>query len=368
TVGGGTPVARTHDNNGNLTDDGTNLYEYDALNRLVKVTRKSDSVVIAIHGWDAQSRRVLHTVTDGINNSDLRFFYKHGALIEETNASGTLVKQHVFGGMGERAETLSSTQTLYLFEKIDGSIASYANSSKIVQSYYDYKSQGLTQVVGFGADSAFFTADDTYSSVTAGNANDYLWQGVRIDFETRHYYGTAGTRMYDPVNGRKLQSSADMWESSLWGLRYNRIILRDQGKKSVARWTKLFESACPGLNIEPLKRNAFKVGTKAHRELKLSTPYIKNPTSNCPKYCKRRMICNLIIEIFSNQSVIQLHYGDSDKGSKLTFGDIERRSFKAGAPNKSKIRRDGVAILKANPAKHAKNIPKSLLTLFSFMS
>ncbi|MBI4470144.1 MAG: hypothetical protein HY650_12565, partial [Acidobacteria bacterium] len=50
-------VAQQYDANGNLTDDGRNRYEYDALNRLRRVTRKSDSATGAIYRYDALNRR-----------------------------------------------------------------------------------------------------------------------------------------------------------------------------------------------------------------------------------------------------------------------------------------------------------------------
>lgn len=68
-----------------------------------------------------------------------------------------------------------------------------------------------------------------------------------MDFETGHYYGTAGTRMYDPLNGRKTQPSNDMWISSLWGLRYNKgLKYEGLGNSRVL---------CPVWNLPGLKRN-----------------------------------------------------------------------------------------------------------------
>jgi len=55
---------RTHDSNGNLTDDGTYEYEYDFANRLVEVTRKSDSNTIAEYKYDALGRRIQKVVTN----------------------------------------------------------------------------------------------------------------------------------------------------------------------------------------------------------------------------------------------------------------------------------------------------------------
>ena len=59
TVGGTT---QAHDQNGNLTDDGTQLYAYDFQNRLVRVTNKATSTVIANYKYDALGRRVERAV------------------------------------------------------------------------------------------------------------------------------------------------------------------------------------------------------------------------------------------------------------------------------------------------------------------
>ena len=48
-VGG---VNRTHDSNGNLTDDGTYLFSYDFQNRLVRVTNKGSSQVVADYRFE----------------------------------------------------------------------------------------------------------------------------------------------------------------------------------------------------------------------------------------------------------------------------------------------------------------------------
>ncbi|MBI3098187.1 MAG: hypothetical protein HYY93_08105 [Planctomycetes bacterium] len=54
-VGG---VANVHDDNGNLTDDGTFTYQYNFRNELLTATRKSDSVVVGRYNYDTLGRRV----------------------------------------------------------------------------------------------------------------------------------------------------------------------------------------------------------------------------------------------------------------------------------------------------------------------
>ena len=51
--------------NGNLTNDGTLIYAYDAYNRLIQVNRVSDGLIIATYVYDAVNRRVRKTIFNG---------------------------------------------------------------------------------------------------------------------------------------------------------------------------------------------------------------------------------------------------------------------------------------------------------------
>ena len=53
--------SRTHDGDGNLTDDGTRLYLWNAKNRLNEVKDKATNNVIATYAYDYQSRRIEKT-------------------------------------------------------------------------------------------------------------------------------------------------------------------------------------------------------------------------------------------------------------------------------------------------------------------
>ena len=60
---GGTSITYTHDDNGNLTDDGRFKYTFDAWNRLVKVTASNDTdVVIQTAEYDGKGRRMKKVV------------------------------------------------------------------------------------------------------------------------------------------------------------------------------------------------------------------------------------------------------------------------------------------------------------------
>jgi RHS repeat-associated protein len=57
------PVSPLHDADGNLTDDGIRLFEWDGENRLAAVKRKADGALVATYTYDDQGRRVRKITT-----------------------------------------------------------------------------------------------------------------------------------------------------------------------------------------------------------------------------------------------------------------------------------------------------------------
>jgi YD repeat-containing protein len=72
------------DLNGNTVDDELYTYAYDEENRLIAVTRKSDSSVVGQYQYDALSRRVTKMANAGIVSSpvETRYFYDEARLVE----------------------------------------------------------------------------------------------------------------------------------------------------------------------------------------------------------------------------------------------------------------------------------------------
>ena len=63
--GGSSPLTLAHDHNGNLTDDGTYLYDYDIENRMTRVRLKSGTVLLADYHYDALGRRIRKIIPTG---------------------------------------------------------------------------------------------------------------------------------------------------------------------------------------------------------------------------------------------------------------------------------------------------------------
>lgn len=128
-----------HDANGNLTNDATFAYRYDALNRLTNVVRKADGASVLANRYDGLGRRVeavrngtdveryvyvpgtflVLAVLDGSNN--VKEIFAHGP-----DLSGTLAGA---GGIGGILSQTAGTNTTYLHADISGNIAFASDAS-----------------------------------------------------------------------------------------------------------------------------------------------------------------------------------------------------------------------------------------------
>ena len=96
---GSTSVTVSHDDAGNLIDDGLLDYTYDAWNRLVLVTSTNDTdVTIQTAEFDATGRRMKKVVTNA-GDHDLTAVYFHDGhkIIETRDGSSNVVQQFVRG-------------------------------------------------------------------------------------------------------------------------------------------------------------------------------------------------------------------------------------------------------------------------------
>jgi len=200
-------VPQQYDENGNLIDDGTNRYDYDAFNRLVRVTRRADNSVIATYHYDAFGRRVERIVTNsGELNDQVRYFYDGWQEIEERRAGST--QQYVYGLWIDERVTMDKDRD---------------NDGKIDATYY-YHEDGRKNIVAVsdaqgGAVERY--AYDAYGEVSVTNAkgealartsvsNPYLFAGRHLDPETGLYYYRM--RYMNPETGRFIQRDPiGMW-------------------------------------------------------------------------------------------------------------------------------------------------------------
>ncbi len=225
---GTTPVLYDHGNNaasldpavrprgnGNIADDGTRLYQYDAFTRLIEVKRKSDGLPVADYVYDALGRRVRKTVSNGgvtgtVPNGASTFAYDGVQCVEETTPSSTVV-QYAWGlyvdelirmvTSGSAGPQPLAAGSYYPLSDLLYRTVALTNQSGAVVEAYDTDAYGNTLLFsGPGADGVWFTNDDYRASYSACR---YVFTGREYDAESSIYYYRR--RFYVPSAGRFLQ-------------------------------------------------------------------------------------------------------------------------------------------------------------------
>jgi RHS repeat-associated protein len=177
-----------YDCNGNLVNDGSRIFTYDAENRLVQVGTApvSGSTVKLSVVYDPQGRILTTTAT----GSTTRFLYDGDQLVGEYSSGGTRLRRYVHGpGVDDPLvwyeETPGSTEKRYLHADWQGSIIAYSNDNRVVKTFA-YGPYGEPQSWADGTSPRF----------------RYTGQIALPEAGLYHYKA----RAYDPISGRFLQT------------------------------------------------------------------------------------------------------------------------------------------------------------------
>jgi len=191
-VGG---AAYNYDQNGSLTNDGTNTYAYDYENRLVSANKTG---IAASYKYDPFGRRTEKTV----NTSTTNFLYDGDQIIAEYDATGNLITKYIFGpGIDEPISITKGGQTYYYHSDGLGSVTSLTDSSGATVESYSYDA--------FGTPSAA-------SSI----GNRFMFTAREYDVETGLYYYRE--RQYSSELGRFLQTDPlDLDDENTYTYCYN---------------------------------------------------------------------------------------------------------------------------------------------------
>jgi RHS repeat-associated protein len=203
TIDDGVPTAINHDNNGNLNEDETYTYAYDEENRLISITRKSDSQVVGQYQYDALSRRVIKWAEPVAGSStETRYFYDDARVIEEQDASEATQATYVYGNYVDEVLTMDRGGQIYYYHQnaLWSVVAITDFDDANVVERYAYDAYGFVSVTdGTGASVPSNAWDTPHSAIE----NPYLFTGRRLDEEAGLYYYRA--RYYDSGKGRFLQ-------------------------------------------------------------------------------------------------------------------------------------------------------------------
>jgi RHS repeat-associated protein len=138
----------SYDANGNTTDDGTRIYEWDAENRLLAIeqgTHRSEFT------YDGQNRRVrIVEKENGSTASDAFYLWCGLEICEERDSTGSSTTKRFF----PQGEEQVDTAYFYTRDHL-GSIRELIDSGGNLESRYDYDPFGRSTKLSGGADPAF---------------------------------------------------------------------------------------------------------------------------------------------------------------------------------------------------------------------
>jgi RHS repeat-associated protein len=182
-----TPVLS--DNNGNTSDDGTNLYSQDEENRLVQVAAKATHAVLGQYQYDAFGRRV--SKIDSLAIQTL-FYYDSWRTIEEQDSGGATQATYVFGNYLDEVLTMDRMNQpgpFYYHQNTLWSVYALSDSTGKGVEGYSYDSYGYQTIHLPGNDRMLWTADDAL--IPGGKSsygNPFLFTEQRLDPESGLLY------------------------------------------------------------------------------------------------------------------------------------------------------------------------------------
>ena len=165
-----------------MTSDGSRKFEYDADNRLVRVTNVSDGSLVASFEYDGFGRRTSKTTPAGTT----KYYYDGDSnrVFYEMDGGGNILAQYTYGQNGQLLWMVRGGQTYYYHYNGHGDVIALTDSTGMVVAEYDYDAWGNPVATG----------------LEGTVVNPYRYAGYCWDSETGLYYLNA--RYYLPAVGR----------------------------------------------------------------------------------------------------------------------------------------------------------------------
>ena len=196
-------TSRTHDLNGNLTDDGSQKYVYDYKNRLCEV-RDAANALIASYKYDALGRRIEKDIAGGATT---RYILAGVSVIEEYDGSDTWQANYIHEDRIDHSVAMERAD----IADVDGD----SNTAELMRFHYHQQALGsVTELTSRAGAVVEWVRYDAYGKATicdqngavvtkSAVGNPYLFTGRAWDDESGTYFYRA--RTYDPEAGRFLQ-------------------------------------------------------------------------------------------------------------------------------------------------------------------
>ncbi|MEK6675043.1 MAG: RHS repeat-associated core domain-containing protein, partial [Planctomycetota bacterium] len=212
---GSTDTTVTYDKAGNLIDDGSLQYVYDAWNRLVKVrSSKQGNAVILTAEFDGIGRRIEKVVTNtGTFDATWRYFYDGQKIVETRNGSGNMVQQFIHGTryIDELIQMrLKDKGDLYVHQDANWNVIALTDLGGSVVERYVYKPYGevtVHQDTGYGDRDGDGDVDSTDKGTVGSTCTGTVSGACRIlDLDFDGDYDSTDATKFDALTQGSLRT------------------------------------------------------------------------------------------------------------------------------------------------------------------
>jgi RHS repeat-associated protein len=205
---GGTSKTPAYDHAGNMIDDGTVVYVYDAWNRLVKVrSKESANVTLQTAKFDGLGRRIKKVVTSsGDFDKTEVYFYDGQRIVQINNGSGAMVQQFIHGTqyIDELVMVrVADKGDLYVHQDANWNVIGLTDLGRHVVERYVYTPYGeliVHQDTGFGDRDGDGDVDSTDKGTVGTTCTGTVTGSCRIlDLDFDGDYDSADATKFDAL-------------------------------------------------------------------------------------------------------------------------------------------------------------------------